>query len=294
MSPRLRSPAVPIWTPANYYPSCQQHAGEPFSRDKIDQSIAALKSAGNFSEVQLQVEPEANGVRVLLIVEPAVWFGIFEFPGAERFNYSRLVQVANYPPQAPFNAGDVQKDTDALLRFFQQEGYFEAEVRPQVNLDTAHNLANVRFMVSLNRRAKFGTVAIADTTPEASCRNEQEPSGSEGAGEGSGDSARKELSPRNADQCPAISAKAAGEEGQAGRAGKARREPPTMRRPIAPISTLMCKPGPTIHVEVKGAHLWSWTSKSLLPVYQGVGVDPELVQEGRAGAGLLLSEQRIF
>ena len=39
--------------------------------------------------------------------------------------------------------------------------------------------------------------------------------------------------------------------------------------------------GSTIHVEVKGAHLWSWTRKSLLPVYQGVGVDPESVQEGR-------------
>ena len=112
-------------------PLMQQHAGEPFAKEKVDQSIATLKSAGKFSEVQLQVEPEANGVRVLLIIEPAVWFGIFEFPGAERFAYSKLVQVANYPPQSPYNAGDVQRDSDALLRFFQQEGYFEAEVRPQ-------------------------------------------------------------------------------------------------------------------------------------------------------------------
>ena len=153
------------WTPL-----FQQHAGEPFSRQKVDQSIAALKSAGKFTEVQLQVEPEANGVRVLLIVEPAIWFGIFEFPGAERFPYSRLVQIANYPPQAPFNAGDVQQDSDALLRFFQQQGYFEAEVRPQVDLDTGHNVANVRFLVSLNRRAKFGTVAIANTTPEQAAK----------------------------------------------------------------------------------------------------------------------------
>src|ERR1700689_5047525 len=94
-------------------PLMQQHAGEPFAREKVDQSIATLKSAGKFSEVQLQVDPEANGVRVLLIVEPAVWFGIFEFPGAERFPYSRLVQVANYPPQAPYNADDVQRDSDA-------------------------------------------------------------------------------------------------------------------------------------------------------------------------------------
>ena len=152
-------------------PLLQQHAGEPFSRDKIDQSITALKSAGNFSEVQLQIEPEADGVRVLLIAEPAVWFGIFEFPGAERFNYSKLVQVANYPPQAPYNAGDVQKDTDALIRYFQQEGYFEVEVRPQVNLDTTHNVANVNFQVSLNRKAKFGTVVIAGTTPEQAAEN---------------------------------------------------------------------------------------------------------------------------
>jgi outer membrane protein insertion porin family len=151
-------------------PLFPQHAGEPFSIQKVDESLAALKSAGKFSEVQLQVEPEANGVRVLMIVEPAVWFGIFEFPGAERFPYSKLVQIANYPPQAPFNAGDVQQDSDALLRFFQQEGYFEAEVRPQLNLDTVHNLANVRFLVSLNRRAKFGTVAIADTTPEQAAK----------------------------------------------------------------------------------------------------------------------------
>jgi hypothetical protein len=64
-------------------PLLQQHAGEPFAREKVDQSIATLKSAGKFSEVQLQIDPEANGVRVLMIVEPAVWFGIFEFPGAE-------------------------------------------------------------------------------------------------------------------------------------------------------------------------------------------------------------------
>jgi outer membrane protein assembly factor BamA len=88
-----------------FLPLLKQQAGQPFSRDKTEASVEALKAAGKFSEVQLQVEPEANGVRLLLVVEPAVWFGLFEFPGAERFSYSRLVQVANYPPQAPFNAG---------------------------------------------------------------------------------------------------------------------------------------------------------------------------------------------
>src|SRR5580698_7304355 len=125
-----------------------QHAGEPFSRDKVEQTVAALKATGKFKEVQLQVDPEADGVRVLMILEPAVWFGIFEFPGAERFAYSRLMQIANFPPQAPYNAEDVDADRQSLLKFFQQEGYFQAEIETETKVDAQRALANVIFHVT--------------------------------------------------------------------------------------------------------------------------------------------------
>ncbi len=261
-------------------PLLEQHPGEPFAREKVDQSIATLKKEAKFDEVQLQVEPEANGVRVLLIAEPAVWFGIFEFPGAERFSYSKLAQIANYPPQAPYNAGDVQKDTDALIRYFQQQGYFEVEVRPQVKLDTNHNVANVTFQVSLNRRAKFGTVNVADTTPEEARNMAKSLQGFHARIRGAAikpgknyrrstlNNAQKYLQNR-LEKREKLSA-------QVKLAGAAY----TAETNRADIH-FDVKAGPTVHVKVKGAHLWSWTKKSLLPVYQGVGVDPELVQEGR-------------
>ncbi|HEY0564555.1 MAG TPA: BamA/TamA family outer membrane protein, partial [Terriglobales bacterium] len=40
------------------------------------------------------------------------------------------------------------------------------------------------------------------------------------------------------------------------------------------------QPGPIIHVKTAGAHLWPWTKKKLIPVYAGIGVDPEIIQEG--------------
>jgi outer membrane protein insertion porin family len=261
-------------------PLLAQHQDEPFSREKVDQSIATLKKEGGFTEVQLQVEPEANGVRVLLIAEPAVWFGIFEFPGAERFSYSKLVQIANYPPQAPYNAGDVQRDTDALIRYFQQQGYFEVEVRPQVNLDTNHNVANVNFQVSLNRKAKFGTVNVADTTPEESQKMAKSLQGLGARFRGAAirpgknyrratlNNAQKYLQ-KKLEKREKLSAQVT----LSGAAYTA----DTNRADIH----FDVKAGPTIHVEVKGAHLWSWTKKALLPVYQGVGVDPELIAEGR-------------
>ncbi len=261
-------------------PILQQHAGEPFSKEKVDQSIAALRSAGKFDEVQLQVEPEANGVRVLLIAEPAIWFGMFEFPGAERFPYSKLVQVANYPPQAPFNAGDVQKDSDALLRYFQQEGYFEAEVRPQVNLDTEHNLANVRFMVSLNRRAKFGTVVIANTTPDEAAKMTKSLQGITARVRGAAIRPGKKYRRGTLTNAQRYLQKRLEKQKRLAAQVKLAGAAYTAETNRADIH-FDVNPGPPIDVQVKGAHLWSWTKKSLLPVYQGVGVDPELVQEGR-------------
>jgi outer membrane protein insertion porin family len=265
---------------AKLLPILQQHAGEPFSKEKVDQSIAALKSAGKFDEVQLQVEPEANGVRVLLIAEPAIWFGIFEFPGAERFPYSKLVQVANYPPQAPFNAGDVQKDSDALLRYFQQEGYFEAEVRPQVNLDTEHNLANVRFMVSLNRRAKFGTVVIANTAPDEAAKMTKSLQGITARVRGAAIRPGKKYRRGTLTNAQRYLQKRLEKQKRLAAQVKLAGAAYTAETNRADIH-FDVNPGPPIDVQVKGAHLWSWTKKSLLPVYQGVGVDPELVQEGR-------------
>jgi len=261
-------------------PLFPQHVGEPFSREKVDQSIAALKSAGKFDEVQLQIEPEANGVRLLLIVEPAEWFGVFEFPGAERFSYSKLVQIANYPPQAPYNAGDVQRDTDALLRFFQQEGYFQAEVRPKLDLDTTHDVANIKFMVDLNQRAKFGTVAIANTTPEEAAKMTSSLQGIPARLRGAAIRPGKNYRRATLTNATKYLQKRLEKQGKLAAQVKLAGAAYTADTNRADIH-FDVQAGPTVHVQVKGAHLWSWTRKSLLPVYQGIGVDPELVQEGR-------------
>ena len=39
--------------------------------------------------------------------------------------------------------------------------------------------------------------------------------------------------------------------------------------------------GPLVRVRVEGAHVWKSTQRKLIPLYQQVGVDNELVQEGR-------------
>ena len=88
--------------------SSPQRPGEVFSRQRVEESLAALKRTGQFHDVQLQVLPEAEGLRVLLVLQPAIYYGIYHFPGAERFSYTRLLQVTNYPPTGPYSPVDVQ------------------------------------------------------------------------------------------------------------------------------------------------------------------------------------------
>jgi outer membrane protein insertion porin family len=256
-----------------------QHPGEPFSREKVDQTVAALKATGKFNEVQLQVDPEADGVRVLMILEPAIWFGIFEFPGAERFAYSRLVQVANFPPQAPYNADDVERDRQSLLKFFQQEGYFQAEVQPETKVDVPHRLANVFFHVSLKRQARFGNIVIADTTPEDAAKFSHSLQTFWARGRGAairpGKAYRRSTLTRATNYLQSQLVKEDRLAAQVKLQG-ADYHADTNRADIH----LEVKTGPLIHVQIEGAHVFSWTRKSLLPFYQGVGVDDESVQEG--------------
>jgi outer membrane protein assembly factor BamA len=138
----------------------------------------------------------------------------------------------------------------------------------------------VEFKVDLKQRAKFGTVAIANTSPEIAIGLVSNLQGvvarARGAAIRPGKTYRlatlnnaSKLIQRKLEKQRRLSAqvKVAGAEYVAD----------TNRANIHFDVTM----GPIIQVDVKGAHLWSWTRKSLLPVYQGVGVDPELVQEGR-------------
>jgi len=141
--------------------------GQPLTEQKVNTTIAALKRSGRFQNVELDLRPQSDGVRVMFILQPAIYLGIYEFPGAETvFPYSRLLQVANYPSQEPFSQVDVEQARAALVQFFHQRGFFLATVRPEVQVDYTHRLANVLFHTELGRRAKVGEITFTGAPAE--------------------------------------------------------------------------------------------------------------------------------
>ena len=259
--------------------SISQNTGKPFSTEKLNATIANLKRTGKFKTIQLQVSPEAKGVRVLMVLEPAYYFGIYQFPGAERFSYSRLVQVTNYPPEAAYNVDDIRQSTTKLIAFFRQEGYFLATVEPETRIDVPHKLVNVLFHVTLNRRSKFGQIDLAGTTPQETAKLSHDLqtfwARLRGAAIRPGKNYRRKTL-TNATQYLQNKLAKQGSLNAHVKLSGAEYIAATNRADIHfDIDT-----GPVIKVNIEGAHLWSWTRKSLLPVYQGIGVNDEVVQEG--------------
>src|SRR5215467_14127367 len=142
------------------------HSGERLSPEKVLDAVNALKSTQQFKDVQVELRPEFNGVRVTFILQPALYIGLYQFPGAERFSYGLLIQVSRFSAQELYSPSDIKNAQQALLQHFRQNGYFQSRVNVVVWPDTTHGLANVDFKTTLGPRAKFGEVLVEGATPE--------------------------------------------------------------------------------------------------------------------------------
>ena len=136
-----------------------QKPGQPYSQTNVESTLAALRDKGGFPKVEVNVVPDISGLRINYLLEPAYFIGVVEFPGAvQHFSYTRLLQVANLQDEDPYDQGRIPVAEEALLQFFQKNGYFQAQVHTEKEIDDAHQLVNVTFSVRIGKLAKIGKI----------------------------------------------------------------------------------------------------------------------------------------
>ncbi|HXJ88430.1 MAG TPA: POTRA domain-containing protein [Candidatus Binatia bacterium] len=136
-----------------------QHAGEPYSQEKIDADAKALQRAGDFADVRVSVVSDVAGLRLQFILEPPYYLGVVQFPGAS-FTYTRLLQVADLPDEDPYDASRIPVAENALREFLRRTGYFQSEVHAETAIDDAHQIVNIAFKIVMGNRARISSVNI--------------------------------------------------------------------------------------------------------------------------------------
>ena len=138
-----------------------QKAGEPYSQDKVQASISALREKGLFENVTADVVPDISGLRLNFILEPAYYLGVIDFRGVlKSFSYTRLLQTVNLADEDPFDEARIPIAKAALLRFLQHNGYFQAQVDVAPQIDDANQLVNITFSVTMGKQARIGSISV--------------------------------------------------------------------------------------------------------------------------------------
>ncbi|HET7873727.1 MAG TPA: POTRA domain-containing protein, partial [Terriglobales bacterium] len=241
----------------------------------------------------MRVNPEPNGLRVLFILRPALYFGLYRFPGASQFSYTRLLQAASYPRQEPYTAGQVGEAQSGLLAFFHQTGYFEATVSPQVEIDKAQRVVNVIFHIDLKRRAKFGNVSIQGIPPEQAEKLQS------GLRSWRMRLRRSHIKPGITYSSRRVDAALRYLQNQMGKRhylaarvqlASARYDEDSNRADL----NFRINPGPVIQVSIVGAHLRDSQKKKLIPIFQENAVDRDLVYEGEQNLASYFESKGYF
>ena len=142
-------------------PLVAQETGAPYDEAKIQATAEALKQAGGFPKVEINVEPEVSGLRINFLLEPAYYLGIVDFPGLGKyFSYTRLLQVANLQDEDPYDPSRIPLAENALRDFLRKNGYFQAKVHAEPTIDDGHQLVSVKFTVETGKPARISSVKV--------------------------------------------------------------------------------------------------------------------------------------
>jgi outer membrane protein insertion porin family len=270
----------PQMNTASFQELIQQKAGEPFSTAAIQESVAALQQTRFFSQIQLSVTPQQDGLQVLFILQPAYYIGILSFPGAtRRFAYTQLLEAVNIPEQTAFTKDLLPQGQKALLHFFQTHGYFEATVEPRSEVDDAHLIVNLVFAVDLKRDAKIGALDFEGIS-------ESQASEIRAALRSWWAKLKRDSLKRGQKYSPSrigrsvdfirAHLRAKGRLAPVVRFVSSSFHPETNRADL----TFQVDPGPTFSVHVSGARISKGNLKRLVPIFEENSIDQDLVDEG--------------
>jgi outer membrane protein insertion porin family len=268
-------------------PLVQQRADEPYASSKVADTISALEGTGRFSKVEVDVRPDPGGLQVTFTLEPALYFGIFDFPGATKsFSYTRLLQVADIPNRTLYKQDLVSKAEDNLHQYFVSAGYFQAQVQAQSQVDEAHMLANVVFDIDLGKRAKLGNIIVQGPEPGEVDRLLRATRTLRASVTGESLKPGKPYTPKRIDSGVKRMKRDLAKQNHL--ASKVRPDHPDYHQDSNRVDLVIdVRPGPIVKVHVTGAKLSPLPflrdrqMKKLIPIFSEGTVDPDLVEEGR-------------
>jgi outer membrane protein insertion porin family len=269
------------------FASVVQKAGEPYSQAKVEASIEALQKAGGFKKVTAHLVPEVSGLRLDFTLEPPYYLGVVNFQGiAKSFSYTRLLQVVNLRDQDPYDKTQIPISENALTHFLQNNGFFQAQVRAEPQIDDANQLVNVEFVAQSGKQARIGSIELNGTTSAEQLWLLRKARSLRARLTGALLKPGKPYTSERIKAATALLKKYLAKQHYL--ESKVHENPPQYDAATNRVKvSFQVEISPVVLVRNAGAKLSSipflsgWKMKRLIPIYSEGSIDPDLVQEGQ-------------
>jgi outer membrane protein insertion porin family len=106
--------------------------GAPFNPSQASEDLRSIFNLGFFDDVQLKVEDFEGGVKVTFVVVERPFVRDVEFVGNSRLTTTDLQEKIELKLGSVYNPVDVQRAREKLKEAYEDEGYFEVQISPEV------------------------------------------------------------------------------------------------------------------------------------------------------------------
>ena len=106
--------------------------GSPFNPSLLSEDIRSIFGLGFFDDVQTRVEDFEGGVKVTFVVSERPFVRDVDFVGNKALKTTELQDKVDIKLGSVYNPVDVQRAVEKLRDFYEDEGYFEVQLTPNV------------------------------------------------------------------------------------------------------------------------------------------------------------------
>ncbi|HEX6212894.1 MAG TPA: outer membrane protein assembly factor BamA, partial [Methylomirabilota bacterium] len=106
--------------------------GSPVSPSQASEDLRAIFGLGFFDDVQMKVEDFEGGVKVTFVVVERPFVRDLEFVGNAKLDTTELQEKIELKLGSVYNPVEVQRAREKLKEAYEDEGYFEIQISPQV------------------------------------------------------------------------------------------------------------------------------------------------------------------
>jgi len=137
--------------------------GAPFNPSQASEDLRAIFTLGFFDDVRMKVEDFEGGVKLTFVVVERPFVRDVEFVGNSRLGTTELQEKIDLKLGSVYNPVEVQRARETLKSAYEDEGYFEVQITPEVQKFEDGDV-KVVFTITEGRRITIDEIVIRGNT----------------------------------------------------------------------------------------------------------------------------------